>query len=428
MVLPQEFLTRMQSQLGQAYPAYLAAMDEPPKSALRVNTLKVAPDVLQPLLSAPLVPVDGASDGFLVPSGFKPGADPLHAAGLYYMQEASAQAPARLLDVRPGMAVLDLCAAPGGKTTQLAAAMQNTGVLVANEYVASRAQVLLGNLERLGVTNAVVTNMDTKALCDRLAERFDAVLCDAPCAGEGMFRKDPRAVEEWSPAHVEACALRERGILDNVAKAVKPGGRLVYSTCSFSPAEDEDTTALFLQGHLDFSLLAEQKLFPHNSVGEGQYMALFARAGEAAPSVFTLGRSDKCPAWTDFAASVSLPKGQLLRLKDGRVLLVPALPFSLDGLRVVRAGLLLGEDKGKFFLPAHALALAAPLPLHSTVALTDAEAARYLSGETLPRPAEKSWCAVTYKGYALGLGKSDGTTIKNHYPKGLRWLRNPMGS
>ena len=426
MHLPQEFLTRMQAQLGADFPAYLAAMDEPPKSALRVNTLKIEPDALCTLLSAPLTPIDGTVDGFLTPPGFRPGADPFHAAGLYYMQEASAQEPARLLDVRPGMAVLDLCAAPGGKSTQLAAALQNTGVLVANEYVASRAQILIGNLERLGVTNAIVTNMDTHTLCDRLAERFDAVLCDAPCAGEGMFRKDPRAVAEWSPAHVEACAIRERGILDDAAKAVKPGGRLVYSTCSFSPVEDEETTERFLEAHPDFSLLSEQKLFPHNSVGEGQYMALFAREGEAAPSVCKAGKSDKCPAWADFSTSVSLPDGQLRCLPDGRVLLVPALPFALDGLRVVRAGLLLGEDKGKFFVPAHALALAAPLPLHGTVELTDAEAARFLSGEALPHPSQKGWCAVTYGGYALGLGKSDGVTIKNHYPKGLRTLRSSV--
>ncbi len=426
MHLPQAFLTRMQAQLGAAYPAYLAAMDEPPRSALRVNTLKIAPDALCELLSAPLTPIDGTADGFLTPPGFRPGADPFHAAGLYYMQEASAQEPARLLDVRPGMAALDLCAAPGGKSTQLAAALQNTGVLVANEYVAARAQILAGNLERLGVTNAIVTNTDTHTLCDRLAERFDAVLCDAPCAGEGMFRKDPRAVAEWSPAHVEACALRERGILDNAAKAVKPGGRLVYSTCSFSPAEDEETTERFLAGHADFSLLSEQKLYPHNSVGEGQYMALFVRAGERAPSVFTSGKSEKSPAWADFSTAVSLPDGQLRRLKDGRVLLMPPLPFALDGLRVVRAGLLLGEDKGKFFVPAHALALAAPLPLHSTVELTDTEAARYLSGEALPHPSQKGWCAVTRSGYALGLGKSDGTTIKNHYPKSLRTLRGSV--
>ena len=420
MVLPQEFLTRMQSQLGQAYPAYLAAMDEPPKSALRVNTLKVAPDVLQPLLSAPLVPVDGASDGFLVPSGFKPGADPLHAAGLYYMQEASAQAPARLSDVRPGMAVLDLCAAPGGKTTQLAAAMQNTGVLVANEYVASRAQVLLGNLERLGVTNAVVTNMDTKALCDRLAERFDAVLCDAPCAGEGMFRKDPEAVAAWSEEHVQACAHRQRAILASAQGAVKPGGQLVYSTCSFSPAENGENVRWFLSEYPDFELESEQTLYPHACLGEGQYAAKLRRRGAAPDTGYLPQKSDGAPLAEGFLREETAGLGGPLRLlADGRALLLPPLPCDLAGLRVLRAGLLAGEIVKGRFVPAHALAMAAGVPLVRRTELSEADALRYLHGETLPTDLS-GWCAVTHRGLALGLGKGAGGVLKNHLPKGLR--------
>ena len=286
MNLPNDYLARMREQLKTDFDAYCAAMDEPPKAALRVNTLKITPAEFASLCAVPLTPLSGASDGFSVPDGFRPGRDPLHAAGLYYMQEASAQAPARLLHIEPGMTVLDLCAAPGGKSTQLAARLNGTGVLVANEYVASRAQTLVGNLERMGVTNAIVTNADTETLCERLSQQFDAVLCDAPCAGEGMFRKDPRAVAEWSKEHVNACALRERGILHNAAKAVKPGGELVYSTCSFSPAEDGETVALFLQAHPDFSLTFEQTLYPHSSDGEGQYMAHFVRSGVRTPSAF----------------------------------------------------------------------------------------------------------------------------------------------
>ena len=368
-----------------------------------------------------MTPLTGTTDGFAVSDGFRPGQDPLHAAGLYYMQEASAQAPARLLDVQPGMAVLDLCAAPGGKSTQLAAALNGSGLLLANEYVASRASILAGNLERLGVTNAIVTNMDTHTLCTRLSEQFDAVLCDAPCAGEGMFRKDPRAVAEWSPEHVAACALRERAILNDAAEAVKPGGRLVYSTCSFSPAEDGETTAQFLVAHPDFTLLAEQTFYPHTSEGEGQYMALFARADKRAASSFIPQKSDRCAAWEAFAPECALPAGSILRLKDGRVLLVPPLPFLLDGLRVVRAGLLLGEDKGNRFEPVHALAMTGAL--RRTEPLSKGEAARYLCGEAIPRATQKGWSTATYGGYPLGLVKCDGVTLKNHYPKGLRILR-----
>ena len=420
MNLPIDYLARMREQLKTDFDAYCAAMDEPPKAALRVNTLKIAPAEFASLCAVPLTPLSGASDGFSVPDGFRPGRDPLHAAGLYYMQEASAQAPARLLHIEPGMTVLDLCAAPGGKSTQLAARLNGTGVLVANEYVASRAQTLVGNLERMGVTNAIVTNADTETLCERLSQQFDAVLCDAPCAGEGMFRKDPRAVAEWSKEHVNACALRERGILHNAAKAVKPGGELVYSTCSFSPAEDGETVALFLQAHPDFSLTFEQTLYPHSSDGEGQYMAHFVRSGVRTPSAFSMGRSDRCAAWEAFSSELNPLLGRVLRLKDGRVLLVPPLPFSLDGLRIVRAGLLLGEDKGNRFEPSHALALSVPLPFLHTESLDEADAARSLAGEPIARAAKKGWCAATVHGYALGLMKSDGQLLKNHYPKGLR--------
>ena len=429
MKLPDAYLNRMRDQLKEAFPAYLVAMAQPPAAALRVNTLKISPERFTVLSRAALTPVAGWDDAFSVPDGFRPGYDPLHCAGLYYMQEASAQMPARLPFIEPGMAVLDLCAAPGGKTSQLAARMNGSGILVANEYVPSRANVLVGNLERTGVSNAVVTNMDTGALCSRLSESFDVVLCDAPCAGEGMFRKDPKAVEEWSEEHVRACAVRERGILDNAAKAVKPGGQLVYSTCSFSPDEDEDTTRWFLGSHPGFSLRFEQKLYPHVFPGEGQYCALFVKDGTRVPSVFTEGRSDRVASWEDFSRGLAPLHGRILRLKDGRVLLLPPLPFALDNLKTVRAGLLLGEDRGNRFEPSHALALSnGSSPFLHTEELDEEETFRYLTGETVSRISEKGWCAALYKGYALGLMKSDGTVLKNHYPKGLRLLENPLAA
>lgn len=422
MNLPIEYLARMRAQLNDGFDAYLAAMQQPARAALRVNTLKIAPEGLLSLLSDAPAPLPNTDDGFLLPDGLRPGYDPLHAAGLYYVQEASAQMPARLPRITPDMAVLDLCAAPGGKSTQLAARMQNTGVLVANEYVGSRTQALIGNLERMGVTNAIVTSMDAATLCRRLFARFDVVLCDAPCAGEGMFRKDPKAIAQWSPALVRSCAQRERQLLFEAASAVKPGGQLIYSTCSFSPEEDEETTERFLCAHPDFSLVSEQKLYPHTSLGEGQYMAHFMRDGERVPSVFSRMRSDRCKALEAFLPELSLPDGQVLRQKDGRVLLLPALPFPLDGLRVVRAGLLLGEDRGDRFEPAHALAMAAPQPFLRTEPLDADEAVRYLCGEALFRSAPKGWAAATYAGFSLGTVKSDGAVLKNHYPKGLRLL------
>lgn len=421
--LPKEYLARMRIQLGDGFHSYLEAMEQPPRSALRVNTLKTTPEKLLSLLGQKFFPVSGTDDGFLVPAGFRPGADPFHAAGLYYMQEASAQMPARLPEIRTGFTVLDLCAAPGGKSTQLAARMAGTGVLVANEYSYSRASSLISNIERMGVTNAIVTSMDTGPLCERLAGRFDVVLCDAPCAGEGMFRKNPQAITEWSPEYVLSCAVRERAILNNAAMAVKPGGRLVYSTCSFSPAEDEETAALFLKEHPDFLLEQTEKLYPHTSNGEGQYMACFIRKGECVPSKPLAGKNAPCASWEAFRKGCPEVSGRILRLPDGRVFSLPLLPFSLDGLKVLRAGLLLGEDKGTRFIPSHALAMAAPVsPLLRTEPLDEQEAVRYLFGETIPRTSEKGWCVVTFRGYALGLAKSDGSILKNHYPNGLRRL------
>ena len=225
MNLPEAYLNRMKGQLGEDFPAYLAAMDQPEKRAAHANGLKLSPAALGALRPA-FVPVgDG---GFLLPPGFAPGKDPLHAAGAYYVQELSAQVPADLFDLTPGMAVLDLCAAPGGKSAQLAARVPQ-GMLFANEIVPNRAVILLGNLERMGARNAVVTAMDPEKLIGVTGSVFDTVLVDAPCAGEGMFRKDPEAVAAWSEEHVAACAKRQRAILTSAQRAVKPGGQLVYS-------------------------------------------------------------------------------------------------------------------------------------------------------------------------------------------------------
>lgn len=421
--LPKDFLARMQKQLGADYPAYLKAMEQAPQASLRVNTLKITPEKLLSLLGLELLPVPGTNDGFVVPAGFRAGSDPFHAAGLYYMQEASAQMPARLAAIESGCSVLDLCAAPGGKSTQLAARLSGTGILVANEFSSQRVSSLISNIERMGITNAVVTNMDTEQLCTKLSEQFDVVLCDAPCAGEGMFRKNPQAVTEWSPEYVASCAVRERAILNNAARAVKPGGQLVYSTCSFSPLEDEETVSMFLDSHTDFLLNHEEKLYPHSCEGEGQYMACFIRSGKRYLSKFLPRKDMPCASWEAFRRECSEVSGSILRLPDGRVFSLPPMPFDLSGLRVMRAGLLLGEDKGKRFVPSHALAMASPVsPLMQTEPLSDQEAIRYLFGETIPRSSGKGWCTVTYRGYALGLAKSDGTILKNHFPSGLRRL------
>lgn len=416
MNLPQAYLNRMKDQLGEAFPAYLAAMEAPERRAARCNPLKMSPDGLRALRPG-FTPAGG--EGFLLPDGFAPGKDPLHCAGAYYVQELSAQMPAGLLELTPDMAVLDLCAAPGGKSGQLAA-MVPQGVLFANEIVPHRANVLLGNLERMGAKNAVVTSMDPEKLIAATGPVFDAVLVDAPCAGEGMFRKDPEAVRAWSPEHVIACAKRQRAILTSAQGAVKPGGQLVYSTCSFSPAENEENVGWFLDAYPDFELLEERRLYPHASLGEGQYAARLRRKGAAEPAGYLPPKKEKAPLVEAFLRDMCPDLcGELRLLPDGRSLLLPPLPCSLEGLRVLRAGLLLGECVKGRFVPAHALAMAAGLPLRQRTELSEGDALRYLRGETLPTDLS-GWCAVTCHGLALGLAKGAGGVLKNHLPKGLR--------
>ena len=416
MNLPEAFLERMKGQLGPDFPAYLRAMDQPEKRAARVNGLKMTAHMLRALRPS-FEPVEG--EGFLLPPNFAPGKDILHAAGAYYVQELSAQVPADLFDLTPDMAVLDVCAAPGGKSSQLAARVPE-GVLFSNEIVPNRASVLRGNLERMGARNAVVTSMDPEKLVSLTGQVFDAVLVDAPCAGEGMFRKDPVAVQAWSVEHVAACARRQRAILASAQKAVKPGGQLVYSTCSFSPAENEENVGWFLTTFPDFELVEEHHLYPHATLGEGQYAAKLRRKGAAVKTVYLPRRSDKAPLAEAFLKEETAGlSGPMQLLPDGRALLLPPLPCALDGLRLLRAGLLLGEVVKNRFVPSHALAMAAGLPLVRQTELSEADALRYLHGETMPTDIS-GWCIATYKGLALGLGKGTDGVLKNHLPKGLR--------
>lgn len=425
--LPEAYLARLKAQLGETeFARYLGAMIEQPKRALRVNALKAAPETFAALADFALVPTGLLPESFFFGDEAAIGKHPLHAAGLCYVQEPAAQLPATLTGVQPGMMVLDLCAAPGGKTTQLAARMSNAGLLVANEPVRSRAETLAGNLERLGVTNALVVCMRPDALASALGACFDVVLVDAPCSGEGMFRKDETAIREWSEEHVLSCAARQGQILESAALLLKPKGRLVYSTCTFSPEENEGVIELFLRAHPDFTLIESRRMYPHTSVGEGQYMAALGRAGEGRENSGTLTevKYDRIPAFEAFwrETFVANPPRAML-LPDGRVMIPPALmPRELRGLHIVRAGILAGEIKNGRFTPDHALAMAYPeSAFRRSVPLAGGELTRFLAGETAACPPELSgWCAVTAFGYPVGWGKAVNGVLKNHIPKGLR--------
>ena len=426
--LPEAYLHRMRSQLGEReFAAYLAAMERQPRRALRVNLLKTTAEVFTAQSDFSLTPTGILPESFFFEDDVAIGRHPLHAAGLCYVQEPAAQAPAALTEAGTGMTVLDLCAAPGGKTTQLAAMMQNTGLLVANEPVRSRAEILAGNIERLGVTNALVTCMRPDALASSLGACFDVVLVDAPCSGEGMFRKDDTAIREWSVEHVLACAARQEQILESAALLLKPGGRLVYSTCTFSREENEGAIERFLSAHADFSLIESRRMYPHSSVGEGQFMAVLILAGEessAALVALTAPAGERIPAFESFwreTFAIDLPAAMLL--PDGRVLIPPALlPRELRGLHVVRAGVLVGELKNGRFTPNHALAMAYPADVfRATVPLEAGALTRFLAGETVAcNPALSGWCPATVLGHPVGWGKAVEGTLKNHIPKGLR--------
>lgn len=449
MEFPKAFESRMRCLLGPEYAAFAASYGRPLRPALRVNGLKGTASELAAQLPFTLAPVPWARMGYYVQGEERPGRHPLHEAGAYYVQEASAMAVASAVSAQPGERVLDLCAAPGGKATQLAADLQGQGLLVANEIHPARAKVLSQNLERMGARNAVVTNEAPDRLAARFPAFFDRVVVDAPCSGEGMFRKEPQAVTDWSPEAVLRCAQRQRDILEQAALMVRPGGCLYYSTCTFAPEEDEGLLAGFLAGHPDYALeplpnaaalspgrpqwgdgdpaLARAgRIWPHLSGGEGHFLAALRRqgTGEHAPSL--LPPPLPCPGpYRDFSAQFlqNVPQGELALLGD-RLCLAPLAPQSLHGLKLLRLGLELGALRKGRFEPAHALAMALrPGDARQTLRLApDApELAAYLRGETLSvPPALKGWVLVCAGEYSLGWGKAVNGVLKNHYPKGLR--------
>ena len=428
-MLPEAFLKRMERQLGADYPAFLESLERPRAVALRFNPLKGGVPEL-PFVGAP---VPWEAMGYYYDPQARPGLHPYHEAGVYYLQEASAMSAVALLDPQPGETVCDLCAAPGGKSTQIAGRMGGEGLLLCNEYSPARAKILARNIERMAVANAIVTNEKTESLAKRLPGFFDRVLVDAPCSGEGMFRKEEAAVTDWSQETVEMCAARQAEILDNAAKLLKPGGRLVYSTCTFAPEEDEEAVSAFLARHPEFAPeavdapwftpgpQATYRMWPHKLLGEGHFGAVLRKLeGEETEIPLEKGKPLPKP-WLSFAkeAGVNLPEGIGLCFGD-RLYLAPLGTPALPGLRVLRAGLELGTLKKDRIDPAHALALWGKDFAQSVDFAADGpEIQAYLHGEVLPGKA-KGWCLVTVDGYSIGWGKGDGAQLKNHYPKGLR--------
>ncbi len=458
MEFPAEFARRMQVLLGDKYTDFTDAYSLPLRRGLRVNTLKIAAEDFRRLFPLPLETAPFAADCFYVDTAFKAGGDPLHHAGTYYMQEPSAASAVAVLAPRPGEHILDLCAAPGGKSTQIAAALQDTGLLWCNEYVSSRAHILAQNLERLGVRQAVVSNADTGVLCEGLEDTFDGVLVDAPCSGEGMFRKEPQALEGWSVDNIRLCAARQEDILHNAARAVRPGGRLVYSTCTFAPEENEQVVARFLQSHPDFTLVpihvdwgcpgfSEERIAPlcpdcppadttgcrrilPQQGGEGHFIAQFRRQGDAPARVlppYPLSSKDQnrqAAAALYADCFTDTPVGNFVTLGE-QVRLLPEKMPACRGLAVLAAGIPVATLCKNRLEPCHGAFLAArPGTCRQALdfAPDDPALTAYLKGLELPYEGDKGWTAVTVAGTPVGFGKAAGGKLKNRYPKGLRLL------
>ena len=428
-MLPEAFLKRIHTQLGEEYEDFLRSLERPRAVALRFNPLKgevpQLPFVGQPVPWEPM--------GYYYDPDSRPGLHLYHEAGVYYLQEASAMAPVALLDPQPGERICDLCAAPGGKTTQIAGRMMGEGFLLCNEYSPKRAKILSRNIERMAVANALVTNEPTEVLASRFPGFFHRVLVDAPCSGEGMFRKEEAAVADWSQDAVEMCARRQQEILNNAARMVAPGGRLVYSTCTFAPEEDEGVVAEFLARHPEFSPESVEapwfqavenggyRLWPHKLLGEGHFAAVLKRNGGEEGRVPASAAGKLPKEWTEFAKAleIRLPAGKAVAFGANLYWAPEELP-ELAGLRVLRPGLELGEVKKGRFQPAHALALwLKDCGNTARFAPESPELARYLHGDVIPW-GKKGWCLVMAGDYSIGWGKGDGNCLKNHYPKGLR--------
>ena len=428
-MLPEAFLERMKHQLGEEYEDFLKSLERPRAVALRFNPLKgEAPSLPFVRDNVPWEP-----KGFYYDPDSRPGLHVYHEAGVYYLQEASAMAPVALLDPQPGEKVCDLCAAPGGKTTQIAGRMLGEGFLLCNEINPKRAKILSRNIERMAVPNALVTNEHPANLEDRFPGFFDRVLVDAPCSGEGMFRKEEAAVTDWSQETVEMCARRQAEILHSAARMVRPGGRLVYSTCTFAPEEDEMAVEAFLASHPEFepevldapwfvpAPNGGHRMWPHKLLGEGHFAAVLRKTSGEEDDI-SPAPGEKLPKeWVSFARDlgIRLPPGKAVSFGQNLFWAPEEMP-ELKRLKVMRPGLELGEVKKGRFEPAHALALwLKDCSCQVSFPPDSPEMSAYLHGEVLPC-GKQGWCLVKAGDYSIGWGKGDKTQLKNHYPKGLR--------
>lgn len=456
MNLPEKYLNTMRAMLGTQFPAYLESFKDKRLYGLRVNTLKISVEEFLKISPFALTPIPWIENGFYFCEEDKPAKHPYYFAGLYYIQEPSAMTPAHVLPVAPGDKVLDMCAAPGGKSTALGAKLNRTGLLVANDISASRAKALLKNVEVAGIPNALVINEEPKSLARRWPGYFDKVLIDAPCSGEGMFRKDGKLIKAWEKNGPEFYHEIQKSLVVCGAQMLRPGGQMVYSTCTFSALENEGTLLELLRRcpemtlekivpHEGFScgfadspeaqsahLERAVRIWPHKMAGEGHFVALLKKNGNA-PETFYGSRRPFTgkipPALEAFLQNLSYPLHvNELVFDESRVYAIPCSAPDLNGVRRLRAGLFLGELKKERFEPSQALAMALKRDEYANVvdlSINDPNAVKYLKGETIETDGAgcgQGWRLICASGYPLGWGKCKDAVIKNKYLAGWRWM------
>ena len=457
--LPERFEEKMQCLLGSEFEEYIRCYEEPRYYGLRVNTRKISVEDFLKIAPFPLTPIPWIENGFYYDGEqAAPAKHPYYFAGLYYLQEPSAMTPANRLPVSPGERVLDVCAAPGGKATELGAKLMGEGVLVANDISSSRAKGLLKNLEVFGIGNMLVLSEEPGKLENYFTGYFDKILIDAPCSGEGMFRKDRKMVKAWEEHGPSFFAKLQRSIITQAARMLKPGGMMLYSTCTFDPEENEGTIMHLLKEYPEFEILEMKgyegfaegipsaidggipkltktvRIFPHRMRGEGHFLALLQK-GQAdtehdADHYPSAKGGRKIPEeLSEFFADVAWDlKPERLDIRNERVYYMPEDLPDLKGIRFLRSGLLLGELKKKRFEPSQALAMNLSMESYAhtlDLKAEDTRVQRYLKGETidvddLVSSRAKGWHLVCVDGYPLGWGKLAGGTLKNKYLPGWR--------
>ncbi len=448
-----KFIERMKNLLGEEYDSFAASLQDIAVRGVRINTLKATRASLSDTFLSKLSPISYEKNGYIA-NIENVGHTPEHHSGMIYVQDPGAMSALASVDIGCNWKILDLCSAPGGKSSQ-AAASAACGSIIANEYVPKRAKITVGNFERLGIKNATVTSLDTGEFPKMFSNYFDLVIADVPCSGEGMFRKSREAVEEWSEENVLLCAKRGREILENASAVVKPGGYLIYSTCTYSLEENEKVVDDFISSHSEYSIKEVKehlknatrdgiifpgakntnlnlcrRFYPHVSSGEGQFVALLQKEMSDAKEKVLYNDSTRPPSRDELSAAekffkenlTSRPKGRIAKCGENLVLIshgIPIMPKS-----VFSAGVLIGKVEKGLLFPSHQFfSCYGNLFVRQENLLSgDSRCEKYLAGEQIEAKDVQTsgWCAVLYNSVALGGGKMSSGVIKNHYPKGLR--------